>query len=632
MNCIAGIVAPKLVQMSQTVHSMLNSEHHRCTTPFYIYSHKNIQIGGCQSATAFNKAKSIFCAIDGEINNCDSLAKDLNINSSISASELLIKAYEAWGKSFLKKITGNFALVIVDQTKQQVILGRDRIGIKPLYWFDNNKYFIFASELKSLLATGIVPQTAAMDSLASYLYLGYIPQDMSAIEGVNKLLPAHFLQYNFDGTKFINSYWSYSSHFVNVSKSSSRQIVETLDHHLRKEIKQSLPQNPDEIGCLVSGGLGSATIAYYLKNEIQNNNFYAYSVGFSGEADSEADVEATRLLTDFLKIPHDAAFIKESSFIDDLVKINWYLDEPIADPLIINTWKLSQIASSHSKTVYSGMGCDELFAGHSRYTTREHRINFIKQLFQFTTRCLQKILIPFFQLFYQPLAFQLIKKSRTSPLLLDYLEHTAVFSKTEFLSASPKLAKIFDPEVFLHKFYRIYRIPSNVSSLLYFDVKTRLVDCYIHQFERLTRANSLNWKAPFLSQDIVEYMASLPEPNALEERKAAFYLKSLVKDILPRQIVDRPKRTRQHFLKQWIENEQLRNLYKKLSTGTLVDNGLISSKWINNQIESLRTDHSGFRRLWSVLQLEIWFRLFINRPIKSAPPDLSVFELLEEPA
>lgn len=628
MGGIAGIIYPDVFQVKDLVFPMIETMVHGCIKNLGLFTHKNIQIGTCCAKVSPNKNQTIFASIVGNISNKDELAKKLRINSE-NEPGIIIKAYEKFGPSFFEKLSGDFAILILDTVKKKIILGRDPIGKKNLYWYQDQHHFIFASELKSILASRAVPQTPAIDALASYLYFGYIPQDMSPIAGVNKLLPAHYLQVNFDGSKSISSYWSYSSYFQETTKSSKKQIIKNLDHLLIKSVENSIPKNED-IACFLSGGIGSASIAYYLKELSAPGTLSTYSVGFQGE--NEREFQTAKEVAKRLNLPHECYTITQKTFIDDLVKVSWYLDEPQADPNIISAWKLAQLSKEKVHTAFSGMGSDELLAGHSRYTIEEQGNSFYRQLTQPAINALNRMLIPVFNKIYKPLAYQLVKESLTDPWQFDYLRHNAIFSEHELMEASSKLSGVFDPEVFLHKFHHLQRVNSKVASYLYFDVKTLLVDCYIHQFERLTSVNSINWKAPFLQKDLVEYIASLPEPNFLKEKQAGSYLKALMKGALPQSILDRPKRTRKNFLKSWIQNDEMTEIFRLLVHGTLVDNGLISKIWLMEQINILQTSQSAYRYLWSVLQLEIWFRLFINRSITPLPPNISVKELLNEPA
>ena len=288
MDGIAGIVYPDVFQMNDLILPMIDALKYRCNQDPIVHTHKNIQISACGTQMASNKNQTIFAGIDGNLSNKKDLANELKIQAS-HASEIILKTYERYGNVFFEKLTGDFAIVILDHTKKQMLLARDRIGNKPLYWFQNSHHFIFASELKAILATGAVPQTPAMDALASYLYFGYIPQDMSPIVGINKLLPAHYLQLNYDGSKSISSYWSYSSYFQKKTRNSKEQIVNTLDSLLKKSIQESLPKE-NHIGCFISADLGSASIAYYLKDLVPSKNISSYTVGFHGENTTNMEI------------------------------------------------------------------------------------------------------------------------------------------------------------------------------------------------------------------------------------------------------------------------------------------------------------------------------------------------------
>ncbi|MGA8164930.1 MAG: asparagine synthase (glutamine-hydrolyzing) [Waddliaceae bacterium] len=639
MSGIAGIVYPDVFQMNQLILPMLETLKSRSPQDQSqkIYTHQNIQIGTTGGRFASNEKETIHIGIDGNIYNSEELRKELIKKGydrvrEKSRDEVLIHAYELWGSSCFERLAGDFALMILDQNKNQILLCRDRIGKKPLYWFQDQHHFIFASELKAILATGVVPQTPAMDGLSSYLFFGYIPQDMSPIEGISKLLPAHYLCFNSDRSKSIASFWSYSSYFEKTNENSMTTIIKDLDLLLRESVKVRIPKkrplNEEPLGCFVLGGIGSAGIAYYLANLLSAENLRSFAVGFEGENDE--DMKTAANASGLLGISNESFLITSKTFLDDLVKIAWHLDEPIADPNIISTWKLAEIAAKTTSTVFSGMGSDELFAGHSRYSIAEQGSKALRRIVQTPMAWISRVLIPFFNLFYKPFAYELLKQSRTNPWQFHYLKQNALFDQQELKKASPKLGGIFDPEVFLHKFHHLPRVQSTVASFLYFDIKTRLADCFLLQYDRLTAAHGLDWKAPFLDRRIVEYLAGLPEPEILQETETASYLKKILKDVFPRSIVSRPKKTRKYFLKTWIETETYHHIFKTLLNGNLVETGLISKGWLIQQLDSLGHRPHAFRYLWSILLLEIWFHLYIDSPIRPTPPKLTVEELLKE--
>lgn len=627
MTSIAGIIYPDMIQATDLIDPMLDTLKLNSSQLSNSCNYKNFQIGCVGKNISKNPEKTIFLILDGSIDNCQILAKELKLPASFSQEEIVIAAYEKLGIAALDKIYGSFAMAILDQAKNTLYLMRDRIGKKPLYWYRDRHYFVFASEIKSLLASGVVPQTPSPDALSAYLYLGFIPQDLTPIKDVSKLLPAHYLRIIPHHGHSIVPYWSYSSYFEPFSL-SKQQITEDIDLLLTRTVQDGL-EGSNSVGCFVSGGLGSASVAYYVSKELKGAAFPAFNAGFQGQ--NEEDIVAAKSVAKSLNLPFNSSKITTQNFLKDLVKIAWCLDEPLADSNVVATWNLCKLAASEVTTVFSGMGSDELFAGHSRYSIAERDTGHINRLLLLPKPLLQKILIPLLKVFFTPAAYNLLKVSRTNPWQFEYLRDNALFDEKELAEASPHLAGMFDPDTFLHKFYHLNRISSTVSSFLYFDVKTRLPDWYIFQYNRLTHVHGLSWKTPFLDRRFVEYAAHLPEPEMLEESETASYLKPLIQHVFTPDFFNRPKKTRKYFLSNWMQDERIFETMQLLKKGTLVETGFISEKWLKEQLSDPNKASISFRYLFAILMLEIWFRLFINRPVHVQPPALSVAELLSEP-
>jgi asparagine synthase (glutamine-hydrolysing) len=605
MNGIAGIVYSDVFHMSNFIEPMLKTMAFQKDLSTDICKIKNVQIGAAGLSISSNKDNSLFGCLNGTLLNQTELCQELG------SSDILIAAYEKWGTGAFSRFNGDFSLMLFDQKKGALFLARDRIGKKNLYWFHDGRQLIFASNLKAMLATGIVPQTIARDGIAAYFYLGYIPQDMSPVQGVNKLLPAYYLEYNTSGTLYIRSYWSYSSCFKEIKK-EPREVQEHLDHLLRQSIGRHLlfaKQKDPLIGCAISGGLGSATIAHYLKQE-QINGFTA---GFQGE--NEEDVKAAKEVALTLGIPHDFELISPQNGLDPLVNIVWHLDEPLADPNILATWQLFRLAGRKTGSIFSGMGSDELLAGHTRYTLTGQPFRFWQK-----SRFTDNILIPLLKWFSRSSLYSLLKKTRTNPSQFRYLSENAILTEKQAAAAAPKLKGLFAPETFLNKFQSLYRFQSNKAAYLYFDVKTRLCDCYLLQYERLSSANHLDLYTPFLDRNIVEYTASVIEEGNI--------LKEMFRDVFPESVVFRPKVSRPHFLQSWMKEPKVFEILQLLKKGLLVENGIISKQWVQEALAGKAVCRSTFQGLFAILVLEVWFRLFINHPITPAPPENSLHELL----
>lgn len=594
MDGIAGIVYADVFQVAQSIAPMLEIMATPGRALRDTQTLKNVQIGICGHALAANPQKTLFVALCGHIYNQNT-------------SETIIAGYEAEGANFFKRLNGDFVFMLYDAQAEKLYLVRDRIGKKVLYWYQDENHFIFASDLKAMLASGLVPQSVARDSIAAYFYFGYIPQDMSPVQNVNKLLPGHYLEFLRSGTKFIHPYWSYSQHFKNI-KMEKQAVVEQLDALLSTAVKERV--QPVPTGCFISGGLGSAAIAYYLRSEAPD--FTGYTMGFQGQ--NEEDMAAAEEVARTLNIAHVHDYLNPQSFLDPLVKVIWHLDEPLADPNIMATWGIAKLAVNRTESVFSGIGADELLAGHTRYTLHEKKMTPLERV--------SYALIPLLKWLWKPAAFSLLKQAKTNPSQFEYLTQNALFNERQMAQVFPKLKGQFDPEIFLHKFQGLFQFKSNVASYLYFDVKTRLADLYLAQYERLTSAQGLTLHTPFIDPRIVEFLASLFEPDDLPSSETAAYLKELLKGVYSDSFINRPKVKRPAFLQSWLKDPQLSEIFYLLQEGVLVENGYISRQW-------LRQNSASFQQLWSLLVLEIWYRLFINQAIMPKAPDLTVKELLK---
>lgn len=634
MSGIAGVVYPNLFYSQSLIDPLLDSMGHRSHDDLGlagkdVFTHKNLTLGIVGGRIAGNPTHTISAVVDGHIYNYLELKKKLldkgYILSTSEQEELVVSAYDAWGEDFPRELDGDFSIALFDRKEETLYLIRDRVGVKPLYWWNESNTFLFASEIKALLSTEIVPQTPAKDSLAMYLSLGYIPQDMTPIENVNKLLPAHTLKYSFNKGLSIHQYWSFSDNFLKTSKSSFNDRSAHLDYLIKRSLeKRIIPET--HVGCFVSGGVGSAGIAKYLRDKKPHEDIPSFCVGFKGE--NEADVTAATGFAKQLHLSQNVGLITPKTFMDDIVKSVWYCDEPLSDPTVAATWNLSRLAAWKAKHVFSGMGSDELLAGHGRYTTEEQNSTVHIGYEQGRQLMLRYMIIPVLRLFSHATALSLLKNARSNLWLVSYIRSSSVFTEGLLQKAAPSLSNYFTPDFFIHKFHRLTDIDSKVSSFLYLDFKTRLPDLYIAQYERLTMANGVDWRAPFLDRDIIEYLAKIPEPSSLQTEDTALLMKNLLKDSFPEELINRPKKTRKNFLSTWIIPAGLFSLFQTLRQGSLVESGIIDESWIVSVTSSPKSCEAYFQQLWALLVLEVWFRLFINFPVSTECPNLTIEELL----
>lgn len=636
MSGIAGIIYPDLFHIHLFMDSMLETLAHRGPAHLEevkrdVYTYKNIRLGISGGSIASNNKKTVIALIDGHIYNTAPIRAELiKLGYQFSthhSPELVVHAFDAWGETFVNRLDGDFAVAVFDRPTQTLYIYRDRVGMKPLYWYYDGRYFLFASELKSLLTTGLIPQTPAPDAMATYLSLGYVPQDMSLIDKVNKLLPAHYLKCTVGRGPILIPYWSYGEAFLKNTNKTENQAAEGLDQHLSNSVVDRLSPGTNP-GCFLSGGVGSATIAHTIRRLHPTLQIPSYTYGFQGQ--NEADVSSALGFAETLGLKENFGMVTPETLLDDFVQIVWHLDEPLADPNCIATWGLAKLAATKSRFVYSGMGCDELVAGHGRYTVSEQEPTLKYTLSHIKQQMIRSVLIPLYQLFGSTNAFELLKSARSNPWQVSYIRSSCIFSEEDIKKATPTLRNLFTPDYFLHRFHHLSEIKSLVSSFLYLDFKTRLPDLYIAQYERLTVAHGLDWRAPFLAKEVIEFLASFPEPSSLHENETASLLKNMLGGIFPEELIKRPKKTRKNFLHNWVQSSHMLPLFQALRDGALVESAILSDAWIEKATANEETARKNFRKLWSLLTLEVWYRLFINFPVATTCPELTVSDLLRK--
>lgn len=632
MGAIAGIVFSELYQAGSFVDNMLLMMEHRGLSPKELHTYRNFQIGASGQKMGINEARTVVAILDGVITNAAEIKKKLKLEK-ISAepedfAQLLVYAYEEWGIKFTEEIAGNFAIAILDHRKQQLWLVRDRVGQSPLYWFHDGRHFIFSSELKGLLGSGLISNAVAPDAIGAYLTFGYIPQDMTPITKVNKLLPGFYLK--FDGTSksvSIDSYWSYSKLLSQKKSEDTKDLIKQLDHALSDAVRVRIPSKKQKLGLFLSGSMGSTTIGHYLQKIEGSSDINSYTACFQGEDELIHEVGG---IAKQLKIKHEVEIINRENFLDDFVKMIWYLDEPLADPNILLTWKLAAMASGENNSIiYSGTGGNALFFGSAKEFSEDEDEE--ENAFDYVEKMRFKVLNflkPILGWIHPKILYQNLREVQAHPWLSEYLQTQMIFDQKELTEVSPQYAQYFTTNVFINKFHHLSRIKSRLLIPQYFDFKTQLVDSIVLQLDRFSNAHQLKWTAPLFCTNVMETLAQFPYPEKGRTKAVSQFIHSFLQDLYPEGLSPLAIRKSSNPLKLWIENTELHSLFELLINGTLVETGIISGKWLQRQLLSPQSRASAFTQLWSILVLEVWFRLYVQEPLKPQVPTMSILSLL----
>ena len=594
MAGIGAIVYPSIFDSGKIKDHLLPILEHRGKGQKEIYRYRNLEMGSLGGNIAHNEKRNIFALLDGHIYN-DSEIKDQIRKSGyqwkdkeVSHEKLIVLAYELWGISFIEKLNGDFSIALFDQRIKRFYVIRDRLGKKPLYWAKSSQYFVFSNELKALLSSGIIPQTPSKDGLAAYLFMGYIPQDLTLIKGVNKLLPGFYLQLDLEekSDKFsVHSYWSLSQFFRN--KKNAEDSVEEFEHLLKDAIKIRSIENENS-SCILDGSESAQSLAFFLKE--QNNVQDSYFAGL-GDQLKQAHASADKLSLNFLDCSNDNIF-------KDLVTLVWFLDEPVGDFAVKDTWELCKQVSKHQQSIFSAIAAENLL---NRSPTKKPQESFLSKIYYSAGLKL----LPLLRKLSPQLAYSFLRNHHSRKDQVRYLQEQTNLSSREMKYYFPSLFAAFQDQIFLQKFYKISEIEAGIPSCVYFDLKTTLPDKILIQFERFSSLHHLRWISPFLDHRVVEFLVGI------EQKQNSTYLETLMKERLKfegkRKIQPIPRTKNMRALA---------SIAKDLESGVIVESGFISQRKIQQLIKA-KPDYT-----FSLLILEIWLRLFISKPVNSLKESL----------
>lgn len=472
---------------------------------------------------------------NGEIYGYGRLKKSLSQKyqfKSGSDTEVILNAYLEYGDGFIDKIDGMFAIAIYDRRTRRLKLYRDRVGIKPLYYYCSNGTFVFASELKAIEAAA---QNAKLSidytALYDYLFCGYIPDPKTMYRECYKLPPAHYLVYDLQNKKidYVKKYWKLH---VNTAKGKYRKeevLCDELRSLLSDSVKKQLVADVP-VGCFLSGGVDSSIITY--ESSICSPGIHTYTIGFKEQRYDESKYADIMVQKYHLNCTAKILGYNDVNIVKNCLK-TWY-DEPFADTSAYPSYIVSQLAASDVKVVLTGDGGDELFGGYDRY-----------QLFADTYegKYFDSILLG------KAGRFLGLDKVIPSQIMLkyinsgfeNYLPYIVLADKknAEGYRKKWKIDKDYDPYWHLRKYYN-KELPI-FTRVRYLDFKTYLPGDILTKVDRVSMANSLEARVPFLGREVVEFAFSLSEEECCKSYMLKKLLKAAYEDVIPGQILFRKK-------------------------------------------------------------------------------------------
>jgi len=523
-------------------------------------------------------------------------------------TETVLHGYEEFGPDCLKDLRGMFAFAIWDAKNQVLFIARDRAGKKPLYYsVTRGGSLIFGSELKVLLQHPDVEREIDPKALDAYFTLGYIPDPYSIFKNVKKLPPGHYLTFS-EGRLDVKQYWDFN---FNPSESLREEdyleeLRFLLDESVRLRLISDVP-----LGAFLSGGIDSSTIVGLMARH-SAQPVKTFSIGF--HEDSYNELKYARMTAQKFGTDHHEFFVTPEicSVVDELA---WFMDEPFADQATIPNYVVSKLAREHVKVVLSGDGGDELFAGYTRYIVAQNRASF-----DLIPKTLRQGLGP------------LSKNLPHGTKGRNYLFNISLDPVSRYLDSVSTFTSLNRESLYTRDFRDLVGTEGYVSSLfrdlsarvttgepldrlLYIDSKTYLPGDILAKVDRTSMAVSLEARAPLLDHKLIEFVGQMPAKLKLSGLESKHLLKKAVADLVPHEILNRPKQGFGVPIQDWI-NRQLRSrIRESLTEPRSQQRGYVEPGYINvllNEHERGRRDHSD--GLWALFMLELWHRQFIDQP------------------
>lgn len=503
----------------------------------------------------FNENDSIALVYNGEIYNFKGLRADLEKKGhrfrSETDSEVIIHCYEEYGEKCVQMFNGMFAFALWDSERKKLFLARDRAGIKPLYyWFDERR-LIFASEIKAILECEEVKKQVNRESLSQFLGRKVVFGQNTLFEGIKKLLPGHFAIFS-KGRMGIQQY--YSLEFTEEGREND--FEKTFDKVVSDMLVADVP-----LGVFLSGGLDSSLVTAFMARHQKKVSTFTVGFGLKTDEFKYARQVADKFATDHHEL--EIGFDDMTKILDNVV---WHMDEPIADPAILPTFIMSQFARKKATVCLIGEGSDELFAGYSKYR------------------------------------------------LAKLLPKRAYFSIADVVFGNSEKKRLLAEEYFRkdsrNYLKPYYKISNNLCSAMAFDFREIMPNFQLMKVDKMTMANSLEARVPFLDNRIMEIGEKMKNSQKLKGKMGKLLLRESAKSILPPSFAADKKRSFYTPVRDWLNTE-----LKDIAEEELSNSVLFNSTYVNKVFKCQKDSKRRYKysmQIWMLYLIEKWHRAYIS--------------------
>jgi asparagine synthase (glutamine-hydrolysing) len=575
-----------------------------------------IDVGGGHQPIA-SEDGNVVVVCNGEIYNFrelrDGLERAGHRFATQSDTEVIVHLYEEHGDAFLEKLEGMFGLALWDRIRRRLIVARDPLGIKPLYYSFDGGQFAFASEAKALLVIPHIRARIDPCALAQYFAFGYVSAPACMFEGMRKLSPGEAVTLSKEGMKS-RRFWSLPDDVdQSLSESDWVEVIRTeLERAVRDQMVSDVP-----IGAFLSGGIDSSCVVALMSRH-SSAPVRTYSIGFRGSTGAELynELPHARTVAEVFRTNH-REIIVQPAVATLLPNLLWHLDEPIADAAFITTYLVSKFARENATVILSGVGGDELFGGYTRYLD-EHYRRFYRLI---PTGVRRRLLEPFAQRLPSDRHSPLLNKLRLARgfVLADALSFGDRYRRyLEVFDAAGRAALLGPASARLQydcilRAFADSRAEDPLRQLMDVDLATQLPEDLLMLTDKMSMAVSLECRVPLLDQRLVRLAAAIPAQFRIRGGNLKHVMKQALQGLLPDPILKRAKRGFGAPIGAWFKAELAPLLRDVLSEQTLARRGLLDPEAVavivdeHERQTADRTDH-----LLALVSLEIWCRMYLD--------------------
>jgi asparagine synthase (glutamine-hydrolysing) len=611
-----------------TIASMLDAIVHRGPDDQGVHVDRGVAIGARRLSIIdlpgghqpiANEDGTAVVAFNGEIYNYRELRASLRAKGHVLTTEgdteVIVHLYEEYGEDCVHHLRGMFAFAIWDARRRRLFVARDRLGIKPLYWYDDGDRIVFGSEVKAMLRHPALRPSLDPDALAAFLLLKYVPAPRTMFAGVRALPPGHTLTCDASGVRE-RQWWDLSFRPAEPAMSEHEaqlRLRELLEDAVRSHLVSDVP-----FGAFLSGGVDSSTIVALMSGALAAP-VRTFSVGFEGYGEEMSELPYARMVAERYGTDHHEVLLGPADFIRLAEKVVWHLDQPIADNACLPNYMVSELARGHVKMVLTGEGGDELFAGYARHAGE--RLAPMTTRLPGPLRALGRALSLRGPGRSRPdIALYALSQRDEATRLATWFPLMSPEARAELASGrlAPAVDRMTPASLFAEALGRTDATGS-LHRMLYVDTKLWLADDLLARGDKTSMATSLEARVPLLDHHLVEFAAGLPPHLKLKGLRRKYLLKQAVRDLLPEQILTRPKKGFPVPIAHWLRGEAREFSRDLLDPVTVARRGLLDPGAVTRLLddhESGAADHSA--TLWGLISLELWHQLYLDNDVPAA--------------